>query len=169
MKKRLIASCLAVLVAVSLTGCTAQSTATKAQAVIGAVLTVAQAEQSLVPPADQAAFANFVSLGLTLNAQLGTCIAKSDGVMGVGSKFGACFTAFATGLTTPAELAQLRVLSEPSQKKVGLYLTGIIAGVNIIVAFTAPAGAPPAPTAAELHNLGLRAGLSTRELAQAGL
>ena len=153
----------------SMAGCNGLATATKAQNVITAVLTVAKAEVALVPPQDQAGYTNFVNLGITLDGQLGNCITNVKGLMGMGTgpKFAACFTTFASGLTTPAELAQLRILSTGTQGRVGLYLTGIVAGVNLIVAFTAPAVAPP-PTAQQMHDLGLRAGVSAADLARAG-
>jgi hypothetical protein len=93
-----------------------------------------------------------VNLGIGLDSQLATCVSNVSGLVGKGAKFSSCFTTFAQGLLSPSEQAQLRILSASSQSKVSLYVTGIVAGVNIIVAFIAPP-VGPAPSASELRDL----------------
>jgi hypothetical protein len=141
-----------------LAGCSAQQTALKAQGVVSAVLKVAAAEEAVVPAADQAAFTSWVSLGNTLNAQLATCITNVGGVTGKGAKFAACFSTFASGLLSPAELAQLRVLSPSTQAKVQLYVTAIVTGINVVTAITAPQVAERQPTRGELEAFAARIG-----------
>jgi hypothetical protein len=129
---------LAVLLIVPLlivSGCNGLSAATKAQNAITDVLNIAKAEVSLVPTQDLAIYTNFVNLGITLDGQLATCNAAVSGIMGKNSQFTACFNAFATGLTSPAELAQLRLLSPGTQSKVQLYAVAIITGVNLALSF----------------------------------
>ena len=156
--KRASSICIAVILSMALIGCNGLSAAMKAENVITAVLTIAKAEVSVVPAQDQAIYTNFVNLGITLDGQLSSCISSVSGLMGKNAQFAACFNTFATGLTTPAELAQLRLLSATSQGKVQLYVTSIIAGVNVALAFfSTSAVAPPAiaatpTTSRELHQ-----------------
>jgi hypothetical protein len=146
-------------------GCT-QSSQQQAQDfsnVVGTVLSIAQADAGVVPAQDQAVYTSFVNLGITLHTQLNTCISAS-GASGAKATFLACFNTFAGGLISPAELAQLRLLSAGTQSKAQLIVTAIITGVDI--ALTAFGGTPaPTPaisatptTAAELHDFAIRAG-----------
>lgn len=159
MKRLTSFSCIAVLLLIPmLAGCNGLSDAVKAENVITAVLTTAKAEVAIVPAQDRAAYTNFINLGLTLDTQLATCINNVSGLMGKSSQFASCFTVFASGLTSPAELAQLRILSPGTQAKVQLYVTSIVAGINVALAFfnssaVAPPVIAPAPTSSEMHQL----------------
>lgn len=157
------------LLCIGLSSCNGQANAQKAQQIIYAVFRTAQLEESAVPTADQAAYTNFVNLGLGLNSQLSTCISNVSGLTGKAAKFAACFNTFASGLLAPGELAQLRLLSPATQAKVQLYVTAAVAGINVIVSFAQPQIASQPARSAQLRALGHRAGLSNRELAQAGL
>ena len=145
------------VLALALTGCNAQQKAQDVYNVIEAVVAVAQAEAPNVPAQDQVVYSGFVALAGTLADQLQVCI-KAGGTKS--AKLLSCFNAYAIGLSSPTELAQLRVLSPASQKKVQLYVTSIVAGVNVALRFyggtqaQAPAvGSAPAPTKAELNQL----------------
>ena len=166
---RNIALALALLALIPLAGCNSLQTSLKAQGIINAVLTVAATEEPVIPAQDQAAFTNFVNLGKNLDAQLLSCIDGVSGVMGKSAKFGACFNTFASALLSPAELAQLRILSPAAQAKVQLYVTAVVAGVNIVVAFTTPQVAAAPASTADLRGLGHRIGLNDASLARAGL
>lgn len=160
MKSKLLAIALSVALVFPLAGCSSLQKAQKVSAVIEAVVEVAKAETSVVPAADQVAYTSFVTLTDALHTQLDACINSANG-MTKGAKFLACFNGFAAGLNSPAELAQLRVLSQGSQRKVQLYLVGIIAGVNVAVSYFggSPVAAPvltQAPSAAELNALKVR-------------
>lgn len=134
MKKALAAICLSALLSLSLFtgGCTSTQKAQDASKAIAVVLTIAQAEAGLVPAGDQVIYNGFVSLGNTLEGQLNTCIGGL-GLMSKNAAFLGCFNAFASGLTSPAELAQLRILSAGTQGRVQIIVAGVIAGVNIAV------------------------------------
>lgn len=149
---------LAVILSCSLTlsGCNYQQDAQKTANVIAAVIAVAKAEAQVVPPADQAAYNNFIAALSTLDGQLNTCIAGASSSRK--ATFLNCFNTFATGLTTPAELAQLRIVDKGVQGKVVLYVVGIVAGVNVALSFfggtaVTPPTAGPAPTSSELREL----------------
>lgn len=156
--KRLSVIAVAILLTVSLTGCTGLEKAQTAANVISAVLAVAQAELPAVPPADQAAYSGFVTLGQSLDSQLQACIVAANASVSKSGKFLACFNGFAAGLASPAEQAQLRLLNDKTRAKVQLYLVGVIAGVNVAVQsfggtkLQAPV-IGPAPAAAELREL----------------
>jgi len=169
MKRGKAALAAVVLVCFGIGACNAQQTALKAQAVVSATLKVAAAEETLVPTADQAAFTSWISLGNTLNGQLATCITNVSGLVGKSAKFASCFTTFASGLLSSAELAQLRLLSAGTQAKVQLYVTAIVTGIDIVVALQTPAVAQTQPTPASLHALCLREGLTPAEMRAAGL
>jgi len=151
-------------VALAVSGCNGVEQATRVENVVNGLIALAQAEVSVVPPQDRAAFAHYVALAQSLDAQLDTCIKGVSGVMGKGGKFLACFNAFAVGLTNPAELAQLRLMSPGAQHRVQLYATAIITGVNVAVAYfggvkVSPPPITQAPTAADLHSLAVRVGI----------
>jgi len=150
-----------------MTACSA-SQAQKTEAVIEAIINVAKAETPLIPAQDQAAYTNYLTLATTLDSQLGTCIVQASGIMSTSGKISACFTVFAQGLTSPAELALLRVLNANTQSKLQLYIGGIIAAVNVIVAFATPTIAPTPASTEDMRDLGLRVGLTRSELAHAG-
>src|SRR5579864_4021966 len=133
-KFRLLVLLPVLMLSFCLSACNGYDTAVKASNVIAAILQVAQAEVSVVPAADQVAYANFVTLGITLQTQLQTCIESADSGMSKSGKYLACFNGFATGLSSPAELTQLHLLSPDVQKKVQLYLAAITVGVNTAVA-----------------------------------
>ena len=140
-KKRLASIVLVLaltLATIPIGGCNVQQTAIRAQGVIQAVLNVAKVECPAFPVKDQAACNSFVDLGITLDGQLANCISSASGIMSTSGKFKACFNIFAQGLFSPAELAQLRIMSAGSQSRVQLYVTSIVAGVNIVLAFLTP-------------------------------
>ena len=150
MKKKLLA--VTVTLAVLFTGaCSAQQAATT-QRVIAAIIDTFRAEIPVLPAQDQLPATQFAALAVTLDNQLAQCISTVPTVMGTKGRVQSCFSIFATGLLSPAELAQLRVLSGKSQARVQLVVTGIVAAVNIWIAFDTPV-VGPAPSAAELQEL----------------
>jgi len=162
MKKLIVVPVLALVL--SLSACNGYSVASTTSRVIGAILQVAAAEEPNLPAVDQGAFTSFVTLGQTLNAQLGTCLtAANSSTLGKSGKFLACFNTFASGLNSPSELTALRLLSPATQAKVQLYITGIVTGVNVAVAaFGGAQAATPTvsqvqPTPAQLQQLAVDA------------
>lgn len=148
---------IATLLCFSIIGCNAQSVALKAENVITAVVTVAKAEEPVIPAADQAIYSNFVNLAMTLDNQLAVCL-NGLGSMTKSSTFANCFNTFAMGLLSPTELQQLRLLSPGTQNKTILYVTGIVAGVNVALAAFSNTQIPVpalgvAPTTAQLRDL----------------
>jgi hypothetical protein len=130
--------------------CNTQQAATT-QRVIAAIIDTFRAEIPVLPAQDQLPATQFVALAVTLDNQLAQCISVAPTVMGTKGRVQSCFSIFATGLLSPAELAQLRIISGPSQARVQLVVTGIVAAVNIWVAFSTPV-VGPAPTARELKD-----------------
>ncbi len=151
------------------TGCNATTTAQDFANVIAGILNIAKAEIPALPPADAAIVTQWTTLGTTLDAQLQTCITDATAAGGKKAAFLACFNTFAAGIASPAELAQLRVLSAGSQSKVQLWVTAIILGVN--AALTSFGGTPAAtPQVAalpasheELAQLARQIGLPRRQ------
>ena len=125
-------------------GCNATTTAQDFANVITGILNVAKAEISALPPADVAIVTQWTTLGTTLDAQLQICITNATAAGGRKAAFLACFNTFAAGIASPAEFAQLRVLSAGSQSKVQLWVTAIILGVNAaLTSFGGTAAATP--------------------------
>jgi hypothetical protein len=119
-----------ILLAMSCLGCgSAYQTAQQFQSVLTGILNLGLADVSAIPAADQPAVTQWIQAAQTLNTQLGVCVAAA-GTNGKAAAFGSCFDTFAAGLTSPAELAQLRVLSAASQQKVELIATAAILAVN---------------------------------------
>jgi len=147
-------------------GCNATTAAQDFANVITGILNIAKAEIPALPPADGAIVAEWTTLGTTLDGQLQSCITAATTAGGKKPAFLACFNTFAAGIASPAELAQLRVLSAGSQSKVQLWVTAIILGVN--AALTSFGGVPAATptvagvqlTHAELAQLARRLGVS---------
>src|SRR5579871_1053987 len=108
---RVLAILAVMALAIASAGCNAADAARRAQSVIAAVLQIAQAEEPVLPPTDAAIVAPWVTLGVTLDGQLETCLATAITNGSKKSAFLACFNTFSQGLLGPTELAQLRVLS----------------------------------------------------------
>ena len=150
-------------------GCNATTTAQDFANVIAGILNIAKAEIPALPPPDAAIVTQWTTLGTTLDAQLQTCITSATATGGKKAAFLACFNTFAAGIASPAELAQLRVLSAGSQSKMQLWVTAIILGVN--AALTSFGGTPTAtPQVAvvpashdDLAQLARRVGLPRRQ------
>jgi hypothetical protein len=153
---------LVVAMSLSLAGCNYLHDAQNTSNVLGTILAVAQADAGIVPAPDQAIYNNFVNLGLTLHTQLNTCIAAAP--TGTKSAFLTCFNAFAGGLTSPTELAELRLLSPATQAKVQLIVAAVIAAVDIIeselggTTLGTPSISSPV-SSQQLHDFAIRAGL----------
>ena len=134
-------------------GCNAQSDATKTANVLQGLLNIAQAEEPVLPPADATILTSWVGLGNTLEGELNTCIAATTAKGALLN----CFNAFAGGLLSPAELAQLRILSPTTQAKVQLYATAVIIALNVAVTSLGGAAQPmpviaPAPASSQEIN-----------------
>lgn len=165
--KKLIPALMVLAACLMISGCNGLQTAQRAQSAIQVALNIAAVEENVVPVQDQAIYKNFVTLGNTLNGQLLTCIGNVGGLMGKGAKFASCFNTFAQGILSPTELAQLRLLSPTTQAKIQLYVTAVVAGVNIAIAAFGgtPATTPvigTAPSNAQLqyveHRMAIAAG-----------
>lgn len=154
--RKLFSAFLAVSFSLVLVGCSATQSAQKFSQVFAGILNVAQADEPALPPADALIVNHWVTLGQTLNAQLNTCINTTGGNK---TKIAACITAFGSGLTNPAELAQLRILNPGTQTKIQVIATAVILAVNAALtqfggaAQPVPTVAPAPATAAELHYL----------------
>ena len=152
-------------IALACAGCNAADAAQRAQSVIAAVLQIAQAEEPALPPADAAIVTPWVTLGVTLDGQLETCLATAATNGSKKSAFFACFNTFSQGLLGPTELAQLRVLSPGSQKTAQLWITAISVGIDVAIPLLGgTAQAPPAvssipPSSRELASFAARLGI----------
>lgn len=152
------------------TGCNASATASRAQAVVAGILAIAQAdvpvlEQGGTISATDAPIVNaYLALGVTLNGQLATCISSAVTAGSKSAAFLACFQTFTNGLLSPAELAQLRLLSPRAQSQTVLWVTAIALGVNVAldafggntIATPVAVGASVTPSTAQLEALRTR-------------
>ena len=124
--KNILAVCV-LSIMLTLSGCSAQQTAQNISNVVGGILSIAQQEEQALPSADVAVMTPWVTLGISLNAQTNTCIAAAGNTK---AKLATCLTTFVGGLLSPQELAQLRILSPATQKKVQLYATAALIAIN---------------------------------------
>jgi hypothetical protein len=140
-------------------GCTAQQVANGANTadhVISGVLTIAQAEEPALPPADAAMLASWVNQGQTLEGQLHSCISGATAAGSKSAAIASCFNTFASGFLNPTELAGFHITSAATQAKVQTYITIAIIAVNGVLSFvkSAPVSTPTiAPaSAAEISS-----------------
>lgn len=159
MRNRLLLAFLAVSFSVALIGCNATSAAQKFSNIFAGILSVAQADEPALPASDAGIVNHWVTLGQTLDAQLNSCITITKGNK---AKIAGCITAFGSGLTNTAELAQLRILTPATQSKIQVIATAVVLAVNAALAqFGGAARSMPAvstkpATSAELHELSAR-------------
>lgn len=161
----------AIGIALGLGGCNTYQAALTAVNTAGQVIAIAQDDlpaleaSGVIPAADGPVVTAWLSAASTLQGQAKTCV-TSAGTSGTKAALGNCLFVFANGLTSPAELANLRVLSKSSQQKVELWATGVtLAADGYCVIEGCTQAAPPvitqtAPTAEELHDLRVEAGIS---------
>ncbi|HTU32373.1 MAG TPA: hypothetical protein VMF66_01065 [Candidatus Acidoferrum sp.] len=151
MKVRKAALAAVVAVCFSIAGCNAYQTAQRAHDVVAAVVAVAQADlpsleqTGIFSSADGAAVTSYLNLATNLDGQYQTCIntANSGTSLTKKGKFLGCLDTFATGLSNPQELAQLRVMSPKAQQEVQLWVTAASVGVSSVIAAL---GGQPIPT-----------------------
>jgi hypothetical protein len=152
---------LLVLPLMLLVGCNPLAKAQAAQQAITGIIAIAQGALPELPPADAAILKPWTDLALTLDNQLKTCIAGASSNSG----FAVCFDAFAEGLLSPTELAQLHLLSPSAQSKAELWAMAAILAVNTALAyFGGPAQPMPTiaaqqPTHQQLDALRIDAGI----------
>lgn len=160
------------LAIVGLTGCNAYKAANATLNTIGDIFTIAQNDlpaleaNGTIPAKDVPGVTGWLAAGQLLKTQAQTCVTAA-GTSAKASALGACLVTFATGLTSPAELADIRVLSKGSQAKIELWATGFVLTANGFCVVEGCSTTPvpiiqstTAPTAEELHDLRIRAGIS---------
>jgi hypothetical protein len=145
---------LSLSVLLPIAGCNHYADAQNTVAVIGEIISTAQSDlpsleaAGLFSATEATAVTNYLNGAQKLDVQTGTCLA-SIGANGAKAALLACFTAFASGLVSPAELADLRILNPKAQAKVQLWVTAISLAINTGAAFFGGA-ATPAPQIAAL-------------------
>lgn len=159
---------IALFAAIGVTGCDKTASVQAALTVAGQVVTLAQADlpalvaAGTLTAADATAAGNWLSGASTFISQGNACVGSSGGTL---AKIQACVNTIGTGLLSPAEMADLRIISPKAEQKVALYVTAVILAVNgaatIVnaVQTTAPAvGNTPivAPSAQELDQFKAR-------------
>ena len=164
------------LLAFGVAGCKQQPKVVAALNVVGQLFTITHDDlpalqvAGILTAPDVTAADNWISAGQTLLGQAQTCVGNL-GQGGSGSQLATCVSAFATGLVSPQEQAQLRIISPQAQKKVTLYVTAVVLAVNFaaqivnaIQVQTPPVGSAPSadiqPTREDLHELAARINLS---------
>lgn len=162
-------------------GCKQQPSVVSALNVVQQVIMLAQADlpalqvAGTLSSADMGAITNWLSAASTIVAQGQTCVAGL-GAGGATSALANCVNTIGTGLLSPTEMAQLRIISPKAQHSVTIYVTAVVLGVNAVAAIvsatqtaTPPVGGATASVSPdELRTFALRAGVSRWQLAQEG-
>jgi hypothetical protein len=173
-RRKMSAAVLVFAVALSfgMQGCTAYNDATNSVQVIGGIISLAQADlPELIAAgafsATEGATVQQWLAGLsTLDTQAANCVQSAHVAGNKKAAFLACFTIFANGLVTPAELALFRVMNPKAQQKIQLWVTAATLAFNAIIAIlggsalTAPTVAQNAPTHEELATFRERLNLA---------
>ena len=158
------------VLALGLGGCKQQPDVVAALGIVQQVISLAQADlpalqvAGTLSQADVTAATNWLSAASTIVGQGQTCVAGL-GAGGSTAALANCVNTIGTGLLSPTEMAQLRIISPKAQRSVTIYVTAIVLGVNAaaqIVKATQTAtptvGAAPGvtPTAQEMDDFKAR-------------
>src|SRR6202453_3537281 len=128
---------IAVLFVLGLAGCSTYNSLTSALNVVGQVISLAQADlpalesAGTLTPGDATSFGDWLNGASLLLAQTNSCVA-TVGSKGTKASFVPCITAFGTGLLSPAEMADLRIISPGAQKQVAIYVTAVVLAANAV-------------------------------------
>jgi hypothetical protein len=151
-------------------GCNTYQAALNAVNTAGQIFTIAQQDlpaleaSGVIPAKDVPAVTGWLNAGIALQGQAKTCVTAA-GTSGTKAALGNCLFVFANGLVSPTELANLRLLDKNTQQKVELWATAaVLAADGYCVIEGCTQASPPvitqaAPTAEELHNLRVEAGI----------
>jgi hypothetical protein len=161
-------------------GCNKTQDVLNALGITQQVITIAQDDlpglqaAGILTQSDVTAAGNWLAGAGTLVTQAEGCVNTAGGTT---AKLAACVNAIGQGLLSPAEQADLRIISPGAQKKVTLYVTAVILGVNA-VAVIVNGLATPTPTVGtattelpskqDIRILALRAGATNVELNRIG-
>jgi hypothetical protein len=172
------------LIVFGLVACQEQPKVLAALGVVQNVIAVAQADlpglqvSGVITQAGETAAESWLTGASSIVGEGITCV-TGLGSSGSGTAIASCVTTIGTGLISPTQEAQLRIVDAKSQHNVQIYVTAVILGVNLAaeivnaiqqttpVVGTAPATAPV--TTKELRTIVIRAGATPGELAYAGL
>jgi hypothetical protein len=155
------------LVALMMSGCSNYKTAETAYHVMESLLAIATAEipqlqaSGIYSDSDTALANRYLTAVGNLNDQYEACLSNAQNTtLNKKSKFLDCLSVFTAGLTDPAELAALRVMSPKAQQKFSLYVVAFQVGLNAAIQALGGQVSPPvqvssttAPTKAELDEL----------------
>ena len=171
------------VLALGLGGCKQQPAVVSALNVVQQVISLAEADlpalqaAGTLSAADVTAATNWLGVANTLVTQGQACVAGL-GASGKAAALASCVNTIGTGLLSPAEIAQLRIISPKAQHSVAIYVTAVVLGVNAVATIVSATqtATPPVGSAtsenvspSELRAVALRAGLSHSQLAWAGL
>lgn len=170
------------VLAFGLGGCKQQPAVLSALNVVQQVISLAQADlpalqvAGTLSQADVTAFGNWLAAANMIVSQGQTCV-MGVGAGGATSALANCVNIIGTGLLSPTEQAQLRIISPKAQRNVTIYVTAVVLGVNAVAQIvkatqtaTPPVGATVAQVSpSEVRAELIRAGASNLQLAWAGL
>lgn len=179
--KRIRLIAVAVL-ALGMGGCKQQPAVVSALKIVQQVISLAQADLPALQivgtlnAADETAVQGWLSAASTIVGQGQTCV-NGLGNGGTTAALANCVNTIGTGLLSPAEMAQLRIISPKAQHSVAIYVTAVVLGVNAVAQIvqatqtaTPTVGGASAENVSpdELRTFALRAGISRHDLALAG-
>jgi hypothetical protein len=140
---------LSLCVLIPIAGCNKFADAQNTIGVIAQIVSTAQSDlpslqaSGVFTAAEAIAVTNYLGAVSLLDTQAGTCL-TAIGKNGANAALVACFTTFANGLVSPAELADLRVLNPKAQARVQLWVTAFALAINAGAEFFGGAtSAPP--------------------------
>lgn len=161
------------LLAMGCVGCNPNANVTTALGVVQNVITLAQDDlpalqvAGVLTAGDVTAAGNWLTVAGTFVSQGQSCVTTAGSTT---SKIAACVSTIATGLLSPTEQANLRIISPGAQKKVTLYVTAVVLAVNFAAAIVKATQIQPPPvgtvaqndqpTREDLHELATRINLS---------
>lgn len=180
MKLRIATLALLAISTLGITGCNKTASVQTALNIASQVLTLAQDDipslqvSGILTSGDAVAFGNWIAGAKALVTQADTCVGASGGTTSV---IVGCVNTIGAGLLSPAEQADLRIISAKAQAKVSLYVTAFVLAVNAVaVIVNAPSAPTPTvgvaesttPTRQELMAFAHRAGVSDAQFERTG-
>jgi hypothetical protein len=175
MKPRIALVALVAISALGLGGCKEQPQVLAALNTVQQVITLAQTDvpslvvAGTITQADATAISTWLGAASSLDAQGITCV-TALGASGSASAIATCVNTIGTGLLSPTEMAQLRIISAKAQHSLAIYVTAVVLGVNAaaeivnaIQTATPTVGASPTTelvNPAEVHATLVRSGVA---------
>ena len=88
----------------------------------------------VITPQEETSVLGYLKFANDANGAFGNCASQANAAGNKAGAFTACAQTFLTTLNTPSELALIRVGNPQAQQEIQTIVTGVITGVNAVIA-----------------------------------